>query len=142
MAESAFSIRLFQLGVKLILKKTQMAGSNENFIKLHTKTIREGVTNSIRVIEPKKILILQLVMTIGRGVRRPDQLTRSWFYYTTFMSPVPKLFKWSFLAMEVYGRLVLFNGNSENEDAANYSVNDVYPTVIQNVKKFSRIVSL
>lgn len=141
MAESAFSIRLFQLGVKLILKKTQMAGSNENFIKLHTKTIREGVTNSIRVIEPKKILTLQLIlMTVGNSLRKQKPM-RSWFYYTPFMSPVPKLFKWSFLAREVYGRLVLFNGNSENEDAANYCVNDV-PTVIQNVKKFSRIVSL
>ena len=140
--ETAFSIRLFQLGVKLILKKTQIAGSNENFIKAHTRTLREGVTNVIRVIEPKKNLILQLtLMTVGNGVRKPKPM-RSWFYYTPFLRSMPRIAKVKYLVHEtVQGNTVLLMGSGHDvpDTILDYVKNDV--TVDGGVDKSLRVAS-
>jgi hypothetical protein len=94
MAESEFSVMLFKLGVKLILKKTQMLGSNEAFIRHHMKSLKESVTSGLRVIPAKDVLVYQMVIMMrkGRVQKMPADQTRSLIFYTKFLSDIPKTF--------------------------------------------------
>lgn len=143
--ETAFSIRLFQTGVKLVLKKTQVLGSDAAFIRAHTKSIGESVTSGMRVVKPRDILLLQMVKLMARGgVRKPVEGERSMFFYTPFLSKLPRIAKVSYLVhRNDMGQSVLYMRGSDildiNENQ--YSANDMYPvTVEKSVEKYSRII--
>ena len=90
MRETEFSVRLFEMGVKLVAKKTKMLGSNSAFIKRHMPSLRDGVGSGLRVIPAKDILLVQMIALMGKAPRK--QFPRNWFYYVPFFSKLQKYY--------------------------------------------------
>lgn len=90
MRETEFSVRLFEMGVRLVAKKTKMLGSNSAFIRNHMTPLSNSVRSGLRVIKAKDILFVQMIVLMGKGPRKP--IPRDWFYYIPFLSGLPKYY--------------------------------------------------
>lgn len=90
MRETEFSVRLFEMGVRLVAKKTKMLGSNSAFIRQHMPSLRDGVCSGFRVIPAKDILLVQMIAIMGKEPRK--QFPRNWFYYVPFFSKLQKYY--------------------------------------------------
>ena len=90
MRETEFSVRLFEMGVRLVAKKTKMLGSNSAFIKDHIAPLSDSIRSGLRIIKAKDILFVQMIALMGKSPRKP--ITRDWFYYIPFLSSLPKYY--------------------------------------------------
>ena len=90
MRETEFSVRLFEMGVRLVAKKTKMLGSNSAFIRNHIAPLSDSIRSGLRIIKAKDILFVQMIALMGKSPRKP--ITRDWFYYVAFLSSLPKYY--------------------------------------------------
>lgn len=86
---NAFSVMLYKLGVRLMMTKTALAGSNIDFVRAHTTPINESVRSGIRTIPAKDILLLQVILS---GAKHPKPVARPWVYYVSFLSKLKKYY--------------------------------------------------
>lgn len=86
---SAFSVMLYKLGVRLMMTKTALAGSNIDFVRAHTTPINESIRSGIRTIPAKDILFVQVILAAAND-KRP--IERPWVYYISFLSKLKKYY--------------------------------------------------
>lgn len=89
---SAFSVMLYELGVRLMMTKTALAGSNIDFVRAHTTPINESIRSGIRTIPAKDILLLQVILAASKDKSSRKPIKRPWVYYVSFLSKLKKYY--------------------------------------------------